>query len=352
MIVPYYDMTSIHKDIMYELFKTSEETIKRGNYVFGSDRFEEEFAEYVGSKYCVGVSSGTSALHLALLALGVGPGDEVITVSHTFRATVSAILYCGAKPVFVDIDPHTYVMNVELVEDKITSRTKCIVPVHLYGNMVDMKSLQKIAKRYSLTIIEDSSQAHGSYIDDKHAGTMGNIGTFSFYPGKGLGAFGDAGAIVTEDQNIYEYIKKTRTWNPETIGYNYRMDTIQAELLRVKLKTFKEILELKTEAASKYNEHFYHAKTRSNVKHSYHVYPVLVENRQDLIDKLMNVVELKTHYDKPVHKYSVYGYSKEILPVTEFISSHQVSFPIYPGVQTDKVVDLVKSAFNDSCYLL
>lgn len=351
MTIPYYDMSLIHKDIMSELLRASEETIKGGNYVFGTDKFEEEFAEYVGSKYCVGVSSGTSALHLALLALGVGPGDEVITVSHTFRATVSAILYCGATPVFVDIDPHTYVMNTDLVEDRITSRTKCIVPVHLYGNMVDMKSLQRIAKRYSIPIVEDSSQAHGSYLDDKHAGTIGNIGTFSFYPGKGLGTFGDAGAIVTDDRNIYEYVKKTRTWNSDTIGYNYRMATIQAELLRVKLRTFNEVLRLKIDAAARYNEHFYHAKARPNVKHSYHVYPILVKNRHVLIEKLKGAVELKTHYDIPVHKYPVYG-SKETLPVTEFISSHQVSLPIYPGVATDNVIDLIKGVFDDSCSVL
>jgi len=351
MTIPFYDMNSIHRGIVSELSRVSEEVIKNNNYVFGSDKFEEEFAEYVGSKYCVAVSSGTSALHLALLALGVGPGDEVITVSHTFRATVSAILYCGAKPVFVDIDPHTYVMNCDLVESKITPKTKCIMPVHLYGNMVDMNRLQDIAKKYSLPIVEDSSQAHGSYLDDKHAGTFGNIGTFSFYPGKGLGALGDAGAIVTDDRDLYEYIKKTRNWNSDTIGYNYRMATVQAEFLRVKLRAFDEILDLKRKAASKYNEHFHHAKSRSNVKHSYHVYPILVSNRQYLIENIKEKVELKSHYDIPVHKFKVYDL-KDTLPVTEFISSHQVSLPIYPGVPAEEVVNIIKGTLNDSCAIL
>lgn len=348
-MIPYYNIKNINQQNINELSTVAEEIIQKGNFLFSTDKFEEEFADYVGSKYCIAVSSGTSALHLALLALGIQPGDEVITVSHTFRATISAILYCSAVPIFVDIDPDTFTIDCDQIENKITNKTKCILPVHMYGNMCNMYKLKEIAKKYSLPIIEDSSQAHGSYYDNRHSGTIGDIGTFSFYPGKGLGALGDAGAVVTDNKEIYDYIVKTRSWNENSVGFNYRMDTMQAEFLRVKLKSFPSILESKIEIANLYNKHFSYVKTHKLVKHSYHIYPVLVNNRNELIKKLQNVIELKTHYDKPVHKFPYYKFDNK-LPVTEKISNVQVSLPIYPGVPAEKIIDTIKNEVEKNDY--
>lgn len=347
-MIKFYDMQAINNFSMDELVAKSEEIIRSGNYVFGTNKFEEEFADYNGSKYCIGVSSGTSALHLALMAIGIGPGDEVITVSHTFRATVSAIRYCGATPIFVDIDSETYVMDSTQIENKINNKTKAILPVHLYGNMCDMEAIMKIADKYNIPVIEDCSQAHGSEFNGKKCGTFGKIGTFSFYPGKGLGALGDAGCIVTDDRDIANFAESVRTWDNETIGYNYRMSNLQAEFLRIKLKKYDEILEQKIQIAKEYNKHWNFCKTNSSVKHSYHVYPILVNDRQSFVNKIKEKVETKTHYSMPVHKFLAHksGYS---LPVTEYVSNSQVSLPIYPGVDYENVIEVIND--NISSFL-
>ena len=236
-MIPFYSFKHIHDSIEDQLIESSIKTIKSGNYVFGTTRFEEEFADYVGSKYCAAVANGTAAIHLSLLALGIQEGDEVITVSHTFRATVAAIKYCGAIPIYVDIRNDTFVIDHNSLESKITDKTKCIIPVHIYGNVAAMKEIKRIADKYNIPIVEDCSQAHGSKIHDQHVGTFGTLGTFSFYPGKGLGALGDAGCVVTNDENLYKFITKMRQWDDNAIGYNYRMSNIQAEFLRIKLIT-------------------------------------------------------------------------------------------------------------------
>lgn len=336
-MIPFYSFKEIHQPIEKELIEKSSEIISSGNYVFGTAKFEEEFADYVDSKKCIGVSSGTSALHLALLSLGIKEGDEVITVSHTFRATVASILYCNAVPVYVDIDPETFTMDVSQIESKITERTKCIMPVHLYGNAAPIKEIIEIAKKHNLYVVEDCSQAHGTTVDGQHVGTFGDIGTFSFYPGKGLGALGDAGCVVTNNEDLAKWMSGARQWSDNVVGYNYRMSNLQAEFLRIKLKTFNNVLEEKRRIADEYNKHFQDVTCRNGVNHSYHIYPILNDDRSKLMESVKPKVDLKCHYPLPVHKLQ--GYADDIsLPVTEKISSTQISLPIYPGVDYQGVI--------------
>lgn len=339
-MIPFYSFKEIHNPVEEELIAKSAEIIRSGNYVFGTEKFEEEFADYVGTKYCVAVSSGTSALHLALLSLGIGSGDEVITVSHTFRATVSAIKYCGATPVFVDIDPKTFTLNPDQIEKKITNKTKLIMPVHIYGNFADMNSILAISNKFNIPVVEDCSQAHGTKYFGQHVGSFGNIGTFSFYPGKGLGALGDAGCITTNDKEIANYIKKARTWDDNEVGFNYRMANIQAEFLRVKLKYFDRILEQKREIANQYSKHFNYVQVNDGVEHSFHIYPILIENRDEIIKNLKSKVDLKTHYPIPVHRLLAYKDSY-YLPITDHIAFNELSLPIYPGVDYNGVVEAI-----------
>lgn len=339
-MIPFYSFKEIHQPIEKELIEKSSEIISSGNYVFGTSKFEEEFADYVGSKYCLGVSTGTSALHLALESLGIGKGDEVITVSHTFRATVASILYCGATPIYVDIDPKTFTIDVSQIESKITEKTKCIMPVHLYGNAAPIKEIVDLAKKHNLYVVEDCSQAHGTTVDGQHVGTFGDIGTFSFYPGKGLGALGDAGCIVSNNESLIKYMSGARQWSDDTVGYNYRMSNLQAEFLRIKLRTFNSVLEEKRNIANEYNKHFKDVTTAEGVNHSYHIYPILNSNRSKFMEDLKPKVDLKCHYPLPVHKLSAYK-NEVILPITEQISSTQVSLPIYPGVDYKGVIDSI-----------
>jgi len=339
-MIPFYSFKEIHSSIEDQLIEQASSVIRSGNYVFGTNKFEEEFAEYTGAKYCVAVSNGTAAIHLALLALGVGPGDEVITVSHTFRATVAAIKYCGATPIFVDIDPDTFTMDYTQIESKITNKTKCILPVHIYGNMAPVQEIVAIAAKHNIPVVEDCSQAHGTTLNNKHVGTFGKIGTFSFYPGKGLGALGDAGCVITDDEHLAKLMSRVRQWDDNDVGYNYRMANIQAEFLRIKLKTFNHVLEQKRLVAEEYNKHFNFVKTKHGVNHSYHVYPILAKSRDQLINNVKPELDLKSHYPLPVHKLTAYKESYW-LPVTEKIAAHEVSLPIYPGVNYQRVIEIL-----------
>lgn len=339
-MIPFYTFDTIHGPILPDLLRSSEKIITSGNYVFGTDKFEEEFADYVGSKYCIAVANGTAALHLALLGLGISADDEVITVGHTFRATIAAIYYCGAKPILIDIDPDTFTLDITQLEKKINLNTKAIIPVHMYGNACDMVKIKEIADKCNVPVIEDCSQAHGTTINDRHVGTFGKLGTFSFYPGKGLGALGDAGCIVTDDYGLYDYLTKLRSWDNNHIGFNYRMANIQADFLRIKLKNFVHVLKEKKDIAAIYNKKFNYVKTKKGVEHSYHIYPILTKNRNDIINSTKHQIELKTHYPVPVHKLTAYRQSV-CLPVTEMVSEHELSLPIYPGLDPYKVLDIL-----------
>ena len=345
-MIPFYSFENIHRPVMADMITASERVIRSGNYVFGTQDFEKEFATWMSQDHCIAVNNGTSALHLALMALDIGPGDEVITVAHTFRATASVIKYSGATPVFVDIDPDTMVMDVNLVQNAITDRTRAIIPVHLYGNSVDMSSLMQVVRsinagrEHKIKVIEDCSQAHGTVYHGQHVGTLGDIGTFSFYPGKGLGALGDAGCVVSRDPELAQRISLLRSWSDSGPGYNYRMSNLQAEFLRIKLRDFDRVLAEKRQVAKTYQQAFGPVSITNHTEHSWHVYPLLVKDRVAFIDQLQDRVELKSHYARAVHQYPAFATDVD-LPVTEWVAEHQASVPIYPGVDYAGVIEAI-----------
>lgn len=347
-VIPFFNLQEVHRECIDELNNRAKEVIQSGNYILGTSKFEQEFSDFVGLSYTACVASGTAALHLAIKSLGIKPGDEIITVGYTFRATVSAIMYEGAIPVYVDIDPETFCMDISKVEEKITEKTKCIIPVHLFGNAVDMIELMKIADKYGIPVIEDCSQAHGTTIHNKHVGTFGTIGTFSFYPSKNIGALGDAGCIVTNDEKHYEKIKKLRNWEVGDIGYNYRMDNIQAEFLSVKLKKYNTIMNAKKEIASEYNKHFHNIKTKPGVNHSYNIYTILVNNREEVIKKISDKLQTRVYYDTPVSSQSPYIFNTNGLENTNKLSQKQLSLPIYPNLDVNKVIEIIKENIDDN----
>lgn len=344
--ISYYDFTDIHKPITKKIFHVTANIIKNNTYVSGekgiNDKFEKQFADYIGVKYCVALSSGTAALHVAAQAIGLKKNDEVITVAHTYKSTSAAIMYCGAKPVYVDIDPLNYVMDYKKIEEKITPKTKAILPVHIYGNYAPMEKITEIAKKYKISVIEDCAQATGTRYKDKHVGSFGQVGAFSFYPGKSLGAFGDAGAIVTNDEYLYEKSLKLRTLAYENIlGTNYRMSTLNAEILSLKLKTLDQTLLQKKEIAEYYDSFFGYSENSPIIQKSYHIYPLVRKiDREKLIKNLAKQIEIKYHYRKPLNKIKIFK-ANVYLPITEFVSKYQISLPIYPGVNKEKVVDLI-----------
>src|SRR5438105_2229578 len=242
-MIPFLDLKAQYQRIKPEIDAAITQVVDSAQFVLGPQvaAFEERFAAYCGAKHCMAVNSGSSALHLALLAAGIGPGDEVITVSLTFVATTAAILYCGARPVFVDVDPDTWTMDPALIEAAITPRTKAILPVHLHGLMADMDPIMALARNNGLAVIEDAAQAHGAEYKGRRAGSIGHLGCFSFYPGKNLGAFGEGGAVVTSDPELAREIAMLRDWGQRgkydhvLPGYNYRMDAIQGAVLNVKM---------------------------------------------------------------------------------------------------------------------
>ena len=319
--------------------------MSNNNFIYDTKDFESKFRQFTGANYCVGVSSGTAALHLALEAIGIKKGDQVATVSHTFRATVAAIKYVGAEPVYVDIEPHSYCMDPD--ELKITLNNnpniKAVVAVHLYGNSAEIDRIASICKTHNVKLIEDCSQAHGTSKLGKHVGTFGDIGTFSFFPGKGIGAFGDAGACITNNEEYNNYITEARSWKEDEIGYNYRMSTINARFLYHKIDHFNKVLYEKILIAKEYDKHFNDCIVRPDVRHSYHIYPILHIQRDKLISYAKEKgVELKCHYPLPVHKLPAYKTDKYSLSITDLMSSQQVSLPIYPGVDYKKVIEVIK----------
>lgn len=344
-MIKYYDMSAITNQVKDMTMIDVKNILNDNNFIYSTKDFESKFKQLTGANYCVGVSSGTAALHLALEAIGIKQGDQVATVSHTFRATVAAIKYVGAEPVYIDIEPTSYCMNPNLLKKTLDNNPaiKAVVVVHLYGNSADMKKIADICQTYKVKLIEDCSQAHGTYKKGKHVGTFGDIGTFSFFPGKGIGAFGDAGACVTMNKEYNDYITEARSWKEDEIGYNYRMSTINAKFLYHKIDHFKKVLDEKRSIAKKYDEHFKNTIVRPDVKHSYHIYSILHPNRDKLISYAKEKgVELKCHYPLPVHKLPAYKTDKYILPVTNTISDQQVSLPIYPGVDYKKVIEVIK----------
>jgi dTDP-4-amino-4,6-dideoxygalactose transaminase len=357
-LIPFLDLKAQYRKIRREVDTAVIRVIDSAQFVLGPEvvAFEQRFAHYCGAKYCIALNSGTSALHLALLASGIGPGDEVITVSMTFVATTAAILYCGAKPVFVDIDPNTWTIDPPLIEAAITPRTKAILPVHLHGLMADMDPITDLARRHGLVVIEDAAQSHGAEYKGRRAGSIGDIGCFSFYPGKNLGAYGEGGAAVTNDPDLAREMTLLRDWGQESKyhhivpGYNYRMDAVQGAVLKIKMDHIEAWTEGRRSAAAHYNRLLADSPCKSpapppHCRHVYHVYAVEVGHR-DHVQKLLHAAGIGTsiHYPIPVHLQRAYadlGYGPGDLPVSEAVADRFLSLPIYAELRPEQVLQVV-----------
>jgi dTDP-4-amino-4,6-dideoxygalactose transaminase len=353
MRVPFVDLKRQDAEIRAEIARAIDAVIDRADFILGSDvsAFEQEFAAYCERDYAIGVDSGSSAIELALRACGIGAGDEVITVSFTFVATVAAIAAAGAVPVLVDIDPVTYTIDPALIERALTPRTRAIVPVHLYGQPSHMAAVLEIADRHDLFVIEDACQAHGARYEQRRAGSMGDAGCFSFYPAKNLGAYGDGGAVVTADAGIAESIRVLRNSGQDRKhhhvkpAFTRRLDTLQAAVLRVKLGHLDAWNRARGELAAQYDRLL--AGTRCSTPrvpadrtHVYHLYVVQHDERDALIASLAaRGVGSGLHYPRPVHLQPAYRSlaSPGSLPVSEAAAGRVLSLPMFPGMSGDEV---------------
>jgi dTDP-4-amino-4,6-dideoxygalactose transaminase len=348
MNVPFLDLKAQHEPIRAELMAAINDVIDRGAFAGGPlvAQFESDFAAFCTTPHAIGVGNGTDALWLALLAYGVGPGDEVITVPNTFIATAEAISYCGATPVFVDVDPATYIMDPDLLERAITPRTRAVIPVHLYGQMADMDPIIDIASKHNLRVIEDACQAHGAEYKGRKAGSIGDAGCFSFYPGKNLGALGEAGAVVTRDAALAAKIKVLRDHGQESkyhhsvIGWNARMDGIQGAALKIKLKRLDRGNALRREHAKRYAELLGDVDgltlptVASYGTPVFHLFVVQVDKRDYLLQALAECgISCGIHYPKPVHLQKAYeklGLKAGSFPVAERTAGKLLSLPMFP----------------------
>jgi dTDP-4-amino-4,6-dideoxygalactose transaminase len=357
-LIPFLDLKAQYRQIKTEVDAAIAGVVESAHFVLGPAvrGFEGRFAAYSGTNHCITVNSGTSALHLALLAAGVGPGDEVISVSMTFVATTAAVLYVGAVPVLIDVDPVTWTMDPELIEAAITPRTKAILPVHLHGLIADMDPIIEIARRHKLMVIEDAAQSVGAEYRGRRAGSIGDIGCFSFYPGKNLGAYGEGGAIVTNNPEIAEKCRMLRDWGQQAKyqhvlhGYNYRMDAVQAAVLGVKMGYIEAWTEARRAVAAEYDRllaprGYQRPRPPSDCRHVFHVYAVQVPER-DAVQYGMTDVEIETgiHYPIPVHlqkAYETLGYRRGDFPITEAITKRFLSLPIYAELSLDQAGEVV-----------
>jgi dTDP-4-amino-4,6-dideoxygalactose transaminase len=364
-MIPFLDLQAQYKTVGAEIEAAVLTVLRRGDYILGKPvaEFEASFAAFCGAAEAVTVNTGTSALHLALLAAGVGPGDEVVTVPMTFVATVAAILYTGATPVFVDIDADTLTMDPGKIKAALTSRTKAILPVHLHGRLADMEAITAIARAHGLVVIEDAAQAHGASRDGRLAGSFGDIGCFSFYPGKNLGACGEGGAIVTSNPDFAAVARQLRDWgqagkyNHVRHGFNYRLDTIQAAALSVKLQHLAAWTEARRSVAATYDSLLAGGSCAipspaRGSEHAYHVYAIRVAERDRVQATLKDLgVPTLIHYPKPVHLQPAYaglGYGAGRFPVSEAYAAETLSLPIYPELTDDQVRE-VAAAVRQAC---
>jgi dTDP-4-amino-4,6-dideoxygalactose transaminase len=352
--IPLVDLSAQYTSIKPQIDAAIQRVIDNTNFILGDEvaNFERAFAVAVGAKGAVGLSSGTAALRLALLAVGVGPGDEVITTAHTFIATAEAISHSGAKPVFVDIDSQTYNLDPALVEEAITARTKAIVPVHLYGQPADMRSLLGIAERHGLWLIEDAAQAHAAEFETKRCGSIGHMACFSFYPSKNLGAYGDAGAVTSNDESLLARVRKLRDhgrttkYEHDEIGFGERMDTLQAAILKVKLTQLETWTEARRAHARLYNELLADGDMITpfespGVRHVYHLYVIRSPRRDRMLTHLRSRgIAAGVHYPIPLHRQPAYrklGYGEVKLPITDRAAAEVISLPIYPELNRDQI---------------
>ena len=362
-MIPFIDLKAQYLSIKDEVDAAIQGVLNSCQFTLGSEvaAFEAEFAAYCQAALGIGVNTGTSALHLALLAAGVGRGDEVITVPFTFVATVSAIDYTGAKPVFVDIDPQTFTMNVTALEAAITPRTKAIIPVHLYGQTVDMDPLLAIAKRHGLIVIEDACQAHGAEYKGRRAGSMGDMGCFSFYPGKNLGAYGEGGMVVTSNPEFARTIRMLRDWGAEKKyhhvmkGYNFRMEGIQGAVLRVKLRHLEAWTDARRIAASHYDRLLVGSGITTPTlmpyaRHVYHIYAIRTAHRQALQQALLaDGVQTGIHYPTPVHLLPAFAelrLGRGAFPHSERAADEVLSLPMFPELTEAQCVHVTNALLH------
>ena len=363
-MIPYVDLQSQYQAIKPEIDAAVLKVLASAQFILGDEvaAFEREFAAYCGAKEAVALNSGTSALHAALLAAGIGAGDEVITVPFTFVATAATIVYAGARPVFVDIDPQTYTMAPGQIEQAITPRTRAIMPVHLYGHPADMNPILDIARRRGLLVVEDAAQAHGAEYQGRRCGSMGDMAGFSFYPGKNLGAYGEGGALTTNDPALARKVRLLRNWGEERRyehaikAYNSRMDGIQGAILRVKLRYLETWTDQRRAHATAYRQLLAEAgigtpAERPDCRHVYHVFAVRLRQRDATREQLQAAgIHTGVHYPIPVHLQPAYqdlGYRAGDFPVSEAVAREVLSLPIYPELtpaQLETVAQAVRAA--------
>jgi dTDP-4-amino-4,6-dideoxygalactose transaminase len=379
-VIPILDLKSQYQSIKSEIDAAIDGVLASGQFILGREvaRFEEEFATYCGAAHATAVNSGTSALHLALLAAGVGPGDEVITVPFTFVASVAAILYTGARPVFVDVDPDSYNIDVRRIEPAITPSTKAILPVHLYGHPADLDPILEIARRRNLIVIEDAAQAHGAEYTGcashggagvfacqpakgrrRRVGGIGDIGCFSFYPGKNLSAYGEGGAIVTNNPAYARAVRLLRDWGSENKyehalrGYNYRLEALQGAILRVKLRYLDQWNEARRAHAAQYSQLLSSVtlpREMSYARHVYHAYTIRTDSRSELRRHLdESGIQTAIHYPRPVHLQPAYanlGYGQGDFPVAEQAAREVLSLPVYPELTSGQIAAVAQAVTN------
>ena len=362
-MIPFVDLKAQYASIKPEVDAAIQGVLDSCQFTLGSEvaAFEKEYAAYCSSTHAMGVNNGTSALHLALLAANVGPGDEVITVPFTFVATVAAVHYTGARTVFVDIDPGTFTMDAGTLEAAITPRTKAIIPVHLYGHPADMDPILRIAKKHGLTVIEDAAQAHGAEYRGRRVGSIGDIGCFSFYPGKNLGAYGEGGMVVTGDPDVARTTRMLRDWGAEKKyehvlkGYNYRLEGLQGAVLRVKLRHIEAWTEARRAAAVRYDELLIPAgipvpRAAPNVRHVYHIYAIRTANRERLQAALQaRGIHTGIHYPFPVHLLPAYadlGYKAGQFPHSERAAAEVLSLPMFPELTASMQEEVARALID------
>jgi dTDP-4-amino-4,6-dideoxygalactose transaminase len=355
--VPYLDLKAQYSSIKPEIDAAIARVLDSGQFVLGPEvaGFERDFAVYCGASECIAVNSGTSALHLALLAAGVGPGDEVVTVPFTFVASIAAILYAGARPVLVDIDPRSFTIDPAAIEAAITPRTKAILPIHLYGQTADMDPIMEVARRHGLVVIEDAAQAHGAKYKGRPAGSIGDMACFSFYPGKNLGAYGEGGAVTTNNPEYARTIRMLRDWGQDRKyhhvlrGYNFRMEGFQGAILRVKLRHLEKWTERRRGIVRQYNELLADCDIQKPnempwAHHVFHVYTIRAEDRDAMQSGLTEQgIQTGIHYPVPAHlqpAYSDLGYGPGDFPQSEAASKQVLSLPLYPELSSQAIAEV------------
>jgi dTDP-4-amino-4,6-dideoxygalactose transaminase len=352
--IPYLDLKAQYRSIKPEIDAAIARVLDSCQFVLGPEvaSFEHDFAAYSGTSECIALNSGTSGLHLALLAAGVGPGDEVITVPFTFVASIAAVLYAGAKPALVDIDPRSFTMDPAAVEAAITPRTKAILPVHLYGQPADMDPIMEAARRHNLVVIEDAAQAHGAKYKGRAVGSIGDMACFSFYPGKNLGAYGEGGAVTTSNGEYARTIRMLRDWGQDRKyhhvlrGFNYRMEGFQGAILRVKLQHLDSWTEARLAIVGKYNQlladcGMVRPTEMPWARHVYHAYTLRTKERNAVLAALdKEGIQTGIHYPVPVHLQPAYadlGYARGAFPQSEKAAEEVFSLPLYPEMTDDQI---------------